>query len=461
MSIYSGIKEGIQRKLIKQIIVGLGDASNENILRLANIFEKLPMAGQSTKASVKFVKNLIVQNHPAINLIKRILREMDPHYRDVFIDNFIIHGLLLNQKKRSEAESRGEAVPFTVLISPTMRCNLACVGCYAGNYSKKDDMSFEVFDRIVSEGEAMGSALFTILGGEPFVVKDELFSICRKHNKAFFQVYTNGTLITEEVADEMLKLGNIVPMISLEGFEKETDLRRGKGVYQKVMKTMDLLKKKGIPFGYSIVPTRKNIELITSDKFIDFMINKGAFIGWHFLYMPVGKEPDLRMMPTPEQRKYLNDRWYQIRNTKPIFVIDFWNDAPIVGGCIAGKFYIHITSNGDVEPCIFTHFAVDNIKNKSLKEVMHSEFFKELRARQPYHDNLYMPCMWIDHPEVGREIITKHKCYPTHEGADTILKSEKIKKGLDKYSKEVAKIYAPEWEKYKKEKEKARQESKC
>jgi MoaA/NifB/PqqE/SkfB family radical SAM enzyme len=436
------IKEESQKKIARKILYNLDDVSNENLVRLASLMQIIAPSDERYKAAVAKVKTLIQQGHPSVDLIRKILKEIEPKYREKLVENLIINGLILNQRKRKKLKDEGFVVPMSVLISPTMRCNLNCVGCYAGKYNKKDDMSFEVFDRIITEAEELGIAFFTILGGEPLILKDNLFKICKKHNKSFFQFYTNGTLIDETVVKELKKLGNIIPIISLEGYEKETDERRGKGTYAKVMDVMDLLKKNKIPFGFSAVISRKNAEIISDEKFIDFMIKKGAFIGWFFLYMPIGNNPDLKLMPTPKQRRALKDRWDYIRKTKPIFIIDFWNDAPYVGGCIAGKFYIHITSKGDVEPCIFTHFAVDNIKNKSLKEVMLSDFFKELRKRQPFNENLYLPCMWIDNPSVSRDIFSKFKCYPTHEGADIILKDEKIKKGLDKYSKEVKKEYA-------------------
>ncbi len=195
-----------------------------------------------------------------------------------------------------------------------------------------------------------------------------------------------------------------MPEVSIEGFEEETDERRGKGVYRKVLKAIENLQRHKVPFGYSVAVTRKNIKTVTSDKFIDMMIEKGALIVWYFLYMPIGKDPDLSLMPTPGQRLYLKERRSYIRENKPLFVIDFWNDAPYVGGCIAARQYIHITHKGDIESCIFAHFAQVNIKDTSLKKAMNCQFFKEIRKRQPYSDNLYLPCMLIDHPEVSREL---------------------------------------------------------
>jgi MoaA/NifB/PqqE/SkfB family radical SAM enzyme len=291
----------------------------------------------------------------------------------------------------------------------------------------------------------MGVAFITMLGGEPLMLED-LFKLFESHPNMYFQFYSNGTLMTEEVAKKLAKVGNVAVMLSIEGFKKETDARRGEGIYERVLKAMDILKAEGVPFGYSTAVTSINEPVIASDEFIDMMVEKGALIGWYFLYMPVGKDPDLSLMPTPEQRVHLLEFDKHIRATKQMFIVDFWNDAPWVGGCIAGKFYIHITSTGDVEPCIFTHLAQDNIKDKSLQEVMESEYFKKLRSKQPYNENLYLPCQWIDHPEVSRELMKDLNLKVTHPGADDILVREDLKEGIDKYSARVKELYAQKWQ---------------
>jgi MoaA/NifB/PqqE/SkfB family radical SAM enzyme len=426
--------------------------SNKNLLRVAGFIEKVMPKNKSYLGSIRAIKEAIKKNHPVINFVKRIVRDMDKNCRNKFVGNLLVNGFILNYKRRKEILEEGSFVPYTVLISPSMRCNLDCIGCYANKYSKNDDMDFKTLDRVIKEAEDMGVVFFTFLGGEPLIVKDMIFDICKKHKNSYFQFFTNGTLINEEVAEKIRKLGNIIPIISIEGSEKQTDARRGKDVYNRVAAAMKTLKKKKVPFGYSVTVTGKNAEVVSSDKFVNKLIKRGAFIGWHFLYMPIGNNPDLSLMPSPKQRKHLLERWKKVRQKKPIFIIDFWNDAPFVGGCIAGKYYIHVTPKGDVEPCIFSHFAVDNVHKKNLKNIMKSCYFKELRKRQPYHENLYMPCMWIDSPKVGKEICDKCGCYPTHEGADNIIKDPKTIKHLKKYSKEVEKLFAPEWEKRKKQK---------
>ena len=147
-------------------------------------------------------------------------------------------------------------------------------------------------------------------------------------------------------------------------------------------------------------------------------------------------------MPTPAQREEFRHGIMRIRDTKPLFAVDFWGDAPWVGGCIAGRHYMHITSEGWVEPCIFTHFATDNINDVGLLEAFNSPYFKQIRGRQPYNDNLLRPCMWIDNPTFSREIMAETGARPTHEGADSMLGMEEE---LDAYSAESAAILDPAW----------------
>jgi len=436
-------KKIILRKVLK-FALGRSEGSLKRIVTLIEI-----VAPKKDKNFYKAIKNNLSEDRPQIQLYqfyRRLLVESNPNFSDKILTNLLIQGIFLNQKKKELAHKEGFQVPTTILISPTMRCNLSCIGCYAASYTRSDDLEFEVIDRIIQEGKEAGVVFFTILGGEPFI-RDDMFRIYQKHSDAAFLVFTNGTLIDNKVANKLAQLGNILPTLSIEGFEEETDERRGKGVYKKVLKAMEILKKHKIPFGCSTAVTRKNIKIATSDKFADMIIEKGAAILWYFLYTPIGKDPDLSLMPTPGQRLYLKERRGYIRENKPLFVIDFWNDAPYVGGCIAGREYIHINHKGDIEPCIFTHFAQVNIKNTSLKEAMNCRFFKEIRKRQPFSDNLYLPCMLIDHPEVSRGFYKNYNIYPTHSGAECLFSD--IARGLDRYSKDVKDVYADVWEKEK------------
>jgi len=307
-----------------------------------------------------FMENLLVN-------LKRKVVNVSPQAREKIIMSLVNNAMIQGQPKRAAfAKKYGINPPNHIVISPTMVCDLKCFGCYAWQYSKKNDLPYDVCNRIIDEANAIGIYFFVITGGEPFMW-DHLYDFLERHNDSFFQIYTNGQHIDEEVAKKLAKLGNAVPCISLEGFKDATDARRGEGAWDKVMNAYDVLKKHGVIYGFSITATRENNELIVSDEFIDMLEEKGVFVGWYFNYVPIGKEPNMDLMPTPEQRDYRRKRILEIRKTKHMVVADFWNDGNLVNGCMAGgKNYLHINVNGDVEPCVFVHFAADNIKEKSL-----------------------------------------------------------------------------------------------
>ena len=179
-------------------------------------------------------------------------------------------------------------VPWAILMDPTSACNLHCTGCWAAEYGNKLNLSFDELDSIIRQGKEMGTYVYIYSGGEPLVRKDDLIRLCEKHSDCAFLAFTNGTLIDEAFCQEMLRVKNFVPAISLEGFEEANDSRRGKGVYQKVKQAMALLKEHHLPFGISTCYTSQNYADITSEAFFDYIIDSGALFVWFFHYMPVG-----------------------------------------------------------------------------------------------------------------------------------------------------------------------------
>ncbi len=380
-------------------------------------------------------------------MLKRDLRNKSPQVRRSVLGTLAKLMAGHESKRKAFRESTGFHPPILMVISPTMRCNLDCYGCYAGKYNGRRDLGLDTLNRLLREAEEMGVYFMVISGGEPFILGDELLSVIERHRSILFQVYTNGTLIDRDVARRLARAGNIIPCISVEGFKEETDARRGDGTYEKVLHTMELLREEGVIFGFSATATRENNELIVSDEFIDFYRDRGCIVGWYFHYVPVGREPGIELMPTPEQRIYRRDALVRRRARYDILLADFWNDGPLVGGCLAGGRYLHVNTNGDVEPCVFAHFAVDNVKDKSLKEILESPFFSEIRRRQPYDANLFRPCMIIDVPEVLREVVSSCGAAPTHEGAEAVI--DDWAGSLDDYSESYRELADTLWRDYK------------
>jgi len=399
--------------------------------------------GESQNIIRSWAQNWLAENGQGRALLSRMVKNTSPEVRRRFVARFVVNlGFRGITDEKRFVEEHGFAPPYTMLISPTMRCNYRCRGCYASSYERKEDMKPEVFDRLLFEAEKIGTNFFNVLGGEPFVYP-QLLDILSHHDKSCFQVYTNGSFIDKTMAKKLVELGNIAPQISVNGPEEYTDASRGEGAFRTAMQAMDNLREAGCVFGFSTLVSRDNVDAVCSEKWVDLLIEKGALYGWLFLYMPVGDEPDMNLMPTPEQRNQLRIALTKFQKTKPIVMIDFWNYGIYSRGCIAGGTYLHVNHRGDVEPCIFCHFATHNINKCSLIEALSSPFFKSIRANQPFGYNTLLPCPMLDHNHEMWKIIQQNNARPTHEGAAKMFTAYNAEMKL--YAEGVRKIMDEAW----------------
>ncbi len=434
------------RKVLQKAIQGVANRSEKQLFTMLNLLSKIAPDKDHKKVLKGIAKGFEEGNSSFYKTVLRMLKTAHPEVVKKIINNLILNEMFFGNRWRTQWKKDNNLhPPVFLVISPTYACNLNCKGCYAGLYGNKYRLEYELVQRIIREANDMGIYFFTISGGEPFFWKD-LFKMLEEFNDSYFLIYTNGTLINKDVATRLAELGNATPAISVEGYEEQTDYRRGKGVFKKIMEAMDNLREAGVIFGASITHTSVNHETIISDEFWDMLIDKGVAYSWIFQLVPVGKDAnDINYMPTPQQRLERYEAITRIRSTKPIMIGDFWNDGAYVNGCLAGGAkYLHIDAKGYVEPCVFAHFAVDNIRDKSLKEILQSPFFKAIRKINPYTRNLLAPCMIIDHPTILRSFVKKYGAFPTHDGAETILTT--IKDEVDRRAKEWERLSRPVWE---------------
>lgn len=346
-------------------------------------------------------------NHPYYSYIRRLLSDVDPEVMKTIVVNFFINANLVGwDKQEAYREKYGCNIPWAIPLDPTSACNLRCTGCWAAEYGHKLSLTIDEIDDIIRQGKEMGVYMYIYTGGEPLVRKADIIQLCEKHDDCVFLSFTNGTLIDETFADEMLRVKNFVPAISLEGFEEATDGRRGQGVYQKVMRAIDILHERKLVYGISACYTSANFDSITSEAFFDSLIEKGAHFVWYFHYMPVGNDASPDLLPTPMQRLETYRRIRKYRAEKPLFTMDFQNDGEYVGGCIAGgRRYLHINANGDVDPCVFVHYSNANIREVSLLDALRSPIFMAYHDGQPFNDNMMRPCPMLENPEKLREMV--------------------------------------------------------
>lgn len=442
------ISRNVNSFFIKQIInflpFYLKKASKKDLVNLFEFASRFAHSEDDKKEMSETIWRL-KNNYGTLDFFKRLIDELNMKSLSKFFANAHLVYRDIRKVSLGFQEREGFRGPEVMVIDVTARCNLRCKGCWAGEYDKKaEDLPMELLEKAIDEARyKIGLNHIAITGGEP-LIRENIFDIFKKYSDCQFVLYTNGTLLTDEKIRRIAELGNVYTLLSIEGNEEFTDARRGAGVYKKVISAMEKLKKAGVMFGFSCSPTRANIEYLASDEFVDSMLEKGCHYGFYFQYVPVGRDPDTELMPTPEQRNALRYSVYRHRNTKPILLVDFWNDGPEVNGCMAGgRKYLHITNNGDIEPCVFVHFSVGNIKNISITDALRSPFFTEIRKGIPYDGNLLKPCMLIDRPAVLRNLVEKHKPYPSDRDAELIL--TKCREGLDKYSKELSEVVDKEW----------------
>jgi MoaA/NifB/PqqE/SkfB family radical SAM enzyme len=396
------------------------------------------------------------------NLMKAFEKKLKANYLAPSVKNWIfntlIRDIIINYRDRypevAERKKREEPIPTFMTISPTQKCNLACVGCYASSSNKTyATLEWDVLDRIMEQKRNLWGSHFTVIsGGEPMIYESQgknIIDLFEKYNDNFFLMYTNGTKIDKTVANKFAELGNVAPAISVEGFEQETDKRRGKGVYTAIIDAIENLKEAGVLYGISFTATRNNVDNILNDKFIDeFFGARGAAFGWMFQYMPIGRGPDFDLMLSTEQRREL---WFKERHLikdKGVFFIDFWNGGPISDGCIsAGRKggYLYIDWFGNVMPCVFIPYSVGNIKTdffdkgKTLDDILKTPFFNKLRKWQENYSykrsateagNEIVPCPIRDHHNEFNKIARESDVIPVGKTAERSIKDEQFIKEL-------------------------------
>ena len=397
---------------IDQMLKYLKKAPEENLLKLVDI-------GESLVGNV-FPKQNFGKIRNAVKDPENIWRQFALDIVDT-VDHDVIKKMILafglgagvngTKDVRKNRDKYNCNIPWVILLDPTSACNRKCKGCWSAEYGYKQSLSFEEMDDIVCQGVDMGTHFYMFTGGEPLIRKDDIIKLCENHPDCVFLSYTNSDLVDQKFCDEMKRVGNITLAISIEGTKDSNDARRGEGSYDHVMKAMDLLRENGCLFGISVCYTRANVDAVTSDEFVDLMIKKGVRFAWYFNYMPVGKGALPELIPTPEQRTHMYKWLRKMRNSKtgkPMFVIDFQNDAEFVGGCIAGgRNYFHINSAGDIEPCVFIHYSDSNIRQQTLLEALKRPLFQAYYHGQPFNDNHLRPCPMLENPQCLRAMIKK------------------------------------------------------
>lgn len=434
------ILEGSLQKLaLKRAAAYLNESPEEAFPKLLKWLDQIE--GDETIEKAKRVLRDIASNPEGhwYKFIKNLWADIDDKVRLRFFENFIINATVIGRKRQRKYREQYKCnIPWAILLDPTSACNIKCIGCWAAEYGQQLNLSYETMDKIIRQGKELDTYMYIYSGGEPLIRKKDIIKLCKAHSDCQFMAFTNGTLIDDEFAGEMLQVKNFIPSISQEGFEAETDARRGKGTYQAGIKAMEILQRHKLPFGVSCCYTRNNVSVVGKEAYFDDLIKRGAKFAWFFTYMPIGAGAPLELMVTAEQRAFMYRQIRKFRSSKPLFTIDFWNDGEYVEGCIAGgRCYIHINADGDIEPCAFIHYSDSNIREKTLLQAYQSPLFMQYYDRQPFNENHLRPCPLLDNAGVLARMVHEAKAQSTE------IRAKQDVDSLCASCKEAAKQWEP------------------
>ncbi len=387
----------------------------------------------------------------------------------------MVSGILINKgeisAKERFKERYGKYPPDTLLISPAKACNLRCKGCYADSKSDMEKLAWPVFEKVVKDVyDLWGSRFIVFSGGEPLVYKDEgksVLDLVEKYKDCFFMMYTNGTLIDDQIARRLGKLGNLMPAISVEGLKEYTEQRRGESIFEKIVAAMERLRREKVFFGVSFTATKDNAEHIFSDNSVNFFFKEmGAMFAWVFHYMPIGRAVTLDQLPSPEQRLWMWERCWELIRERHMFIVDFWNGGTASQGCIsAGRRggFISVYWDGAVSPCVFMPYSPVNVNDiyaqgKTMNDAWAHPFFDRIRswqfdygyekvfARDPNIGNWMMPCPIRDHYAEFYEIQKAYDLIPVDANAKAAIQDPAYRKGMIAYNHAVAELLDPIWQ---------------
>jgi MoaA/NifB/PqqE/SkfB family radical SAM enzyme len=321
-------------------------------------------------------------------------------HRSKFFSKICFYFLIASIRRiYMRAKIRGR-IPAVLAISPTMRCNYDCIGCYSRDRVYNNELTTEEFDSVLTEAEKLGFSTVVVTGGEPFIRQDTL-NLMEKHKRLLFVTITNGSLISFESAKRISESGNIVTLVSIEGFVSDTDFRRNEGAHEVAIRTFDYLCKAGAFFGFAATNTTANIENLASDEFVDRMVASGCAVGFFTEYIPCGPDPRFDWVLSELQRESFREQVLEIRNEKSIIVVQFPHDEYGKDNICsaAGRASLHINSQGEVEPCPFVSISWENIRKGGLVSACKSPFLRAIREHSELLQRKDLACSLFEHFE--------------------------------------------------------------
>jgi MoaA/NifB/PqqE/SkfB family radical SAM enzyme len=300
---------------------------------------------------------------------------------------------------RRQRETEGP-IPTVVAISPTMRCNYSCAGCYSRGRPTKDELSTEELDVLLTEAERLGVLAIVVTGGEP-LLREDMLDLVSRHRRLLFVMITNGSFVTPETAQRIAKNSNLISLVSIDGLPQDTDEMRRPGAHDIALRALQSLREARACYGFAATCTWGNIDHLGSDLFVNQMVELGCSVGYFTEYVPCGPDPPPDWALSEEQRAAFRQRVLDLRRRKRIVLIQFPHDeyGPDNRCSAAGRQSLHINSQGDVEPCPFVPIARENVRNGGLLAACQSPFLRAIREHPHLLQRGRYACALWEHRE--------------------------------------------------------------
>ncbi|MBL6764923.1 MAG: radical SAM protein [Verrucomicrobiae bacterium] len=340
-------------------------------------------------------------------LVYRTVRSADPKCIGKFLWNFAFKGMVSVERFKRRL-TRGDYFPPFLYVSIINSCNLRCQGCWVDVEAERSTIDLAAMNRLITDAKAHGNTFFGILGGEPFM-HPELLDILAAHPDCYFQVFTNGQFITEKIAGKLRQLGNVTPLVSVEGNEIVSDQRRGKiDVYDRTMRGLQNALDAGLLTGVATSVCQSNIDDLLSQSWLQKLIDRGVHYCWYHTYRPVGAKMNQQLALRPDQLVRVREFVTTMRARMPIAIIDAYYDHDGQALCpMSTGISHHVSPYGDIEPCPIIQFANDTISDKrGIYETMtNSGFLKDFRELSAQATR---GCVVLERPDLVKDLVVKH-----------------------------------------------------
>jgi MoaA/NifB/PqqE/SkfB family radical SAM enzyme len=318
---------------------------------------------------------------------------------------------MLSVQKHKRRVKRGEFFPPFLYVSVINTCNLRCQGCWVDVSAKQERLSPEAFHRLVAEAKEMGNVFFGIVGGEPFLHPD-LLDMLAAHPDCYFQIFTHGQFITPEIARRMRELGNVSPLISVEGTETVSDERRGRpDVLSKTMQGLQNCLDEKVFTGVCTSLCQTNYDDLLTEKWIDRLIEMGVLYTWFHVYRPMGPNAKPELCLTPAQQRKTREFVVNMRTKKPIIIVDVYYDDQGQALCPAATgLSHHINPWGDIEPCPIVQFTRESIHVKDDPRHLREKFLTSafLSDFRELAQTTTRGCIVLERPDLLTKLVEKH-----------------------------------------------------